>query len=241
LEAGLVGKGVAKMSVITISREFGSEGDTIAHKVAQSLNYHFVDQKFVGTILGQYGYVEFDKEYATLPTFWERFDAQREKNRDVMMKMLNQVIQAVAHHGNAVILGRSGFEVLGGFADVLHVRLQAPFSVRVKRIMKQQKIPFEQAEEMVKQNDKVRLAFVEEFYGIPWNSIQAFDLVISTDKISPDLATSWVIDAAKNLVTSFDGDKLTTVSIEVDRILANAVSEELGCSQVHRLIAETTL
>ena len=114
------------MSVITISREFGSDGDAIAHKVAQTLNYHFVDQKFIGTILEQYGYVEFDKEYANLPTFWERFDAQREKQRDVMVKMLNQVIQAVAHHGNAVILGRSGFEVLGGFADVLHIRCKPP-------------------------------------------------------------------------------------------------------------------
>jgi HD-like signal output (HDOD) protein len=72
------------MSVITISREFGSEGDTIAHQVAQSLNYHFVDQKFIGDILGQYGYVEFDKEFTTLPTFWERFDAQREKQRELM-------------------------------------------------------------------------------------------------------------------------------------------------------------
>ena len=85
------------MSVITISREFGSEGDAIARKVAQALDYHFVDQKFIGTILTQYGYVEFDKEFSSLPTFWERFDAQREKQRDVMANMLNQVIQA--HHG----------------------------------------------------------------------------------------------------------------------------------------------
>ena len=156
------------MSVITISREFGSEGDSIAHKVAQALGYHFVDQKFIGIILGQYGYVEFDKEYASLPTFWERFDAQREKERDVMVGMLNRVIQAVARHGNVVILGRSGFEVLSGFADVLHVRLQAPFLVRVRRVMSQQSIPFEQAEEIVKKSDKVRVAFVEEFYRVSW-------------------------------------------------------------------------
>src|SRR6266542_3575993 len=105
-------KGVATMSVITISREFGSEGDSIAQKVAQTLDYHFVDQKFIGTLLGQYGYVEFDKEYATLPTFWERFDAQREKQRDETVSMLNQAVQAIAHHGNVVLLGRSGFEIL---------------------------------------------------------------------------------------------------------------------------------
>ena len=222
------------MSVITISREFGSEGDYIAQKVAQTLNYHFVDQKFIGIILGQYGYVEFDKEYATLPTFWERFDAQREKQRDVMVKMLNQVIQAVAQHGNVVLLGRSGFDVLGGFADVFHVRLQAPFSVRVGRVMAQQKIPFEQAESVVKNNDKVRVAFVEEFYKVPWKSMHAFDLVISTGKILPDLATSWVIDVAKAPITSLETDKPTTDSIVVDRILAEAVSEVLKCNQTHR-------
>ena len=222
------------MSVITISREFGSEGDTIAHQVAQTLDYHFVDQKFIGIILGQYGYVEFDKEYATLPTFWERFDAQREKQRDVMVTMLNRVIQAVAHHGNVVILGRSGFEVLGGFADVLHVRLQAPFSVRARRVMAQQEITFEQAEAVVKKNDKVRVAFVEEFYRVSWNTIHAFDLVINTGKISPDLATRWLIDMTKASKTNLETDKPTTASIVVDRILAETVSDVLQCNQTHR-------
>jgi len=222
------------MSVITISREFGSEGDYIAQKVAQALNYHFVDREFIGSVLGQYGYVEFDKEYATLPTFWERFDAQRETQRDEMVKMLNQVIQAIAQHGNAVILGRSGFEVLAGFADILHVRLQAPFPVRMERVMAQQKIPIEQAEAVVKNSDKVRVAFVEEFYRVPWNAIHAFDLVVNTGKVSPDLATSWVINAAKAPVTSLEIDKPTTASIVVDRILAEVISAMLKCDQTHR-------
>ena len=222
------------MSVITISREFGSGGDTSAHQVAQTLGYHFVDQKFIGVILGQYGYVEFDKEYATLPTFWERFDAQRETQRDVMVIMLNQVVQAVAHHGNVVILGRSGFEVLGKFADVFHVRLQAPFPVRVQRVMAQQNIPFEQAEDLVKSNDKVRVSFVEEFYRVPWSSIHAFDLVINTGKVSSDLAATWIIDAVKNLEVNPEADNPIVASMEVDRILAEAVSDVLQCQKVHR-------
>ena len=222
------------MSVITISREFGSEGDAIARKVAQALDYHFVDQKFIGTILTQYGYVEFDKEFSSLPTFWERFDAQREKQRDVMANMLNQVIRAVAHHGHVVILGRSGFEVLGGFADVIHVRLQAPFPVRVGRVMEQQGLSFEQAETAVKESDKTRVAFVEEFYKIPWDSIHAFDMVLNTGKISLDLATNWLVDIAKVPVSSFEIDKPTTDSIVVDRILAETVSEVLNCDHAHR-------
>ena len=226
------------MSVITISREFGSGGDVIARQVAQALGCHFVDQKFVSKILGQYGYVEFDKEYASLPTFWERFDAQREKQRDVMMNMLNRVIRATAQHGNVVILGRSGFEILRDFSDVLHVRLQAPFPVRVKRIMEEQQISAEQAESMVKQNDKVRIAFIEEFYRVPWNAIHAFDLVINTGKIAPTTAINWIVDTAKASMTGLEEDKPTTASIDVDRILAEAISEELKCKQVHSVLPE---
>jgi cytidylate kinase len=221
------------MSVITISREFGSEGDLIARQVAQALNHHFVDRKLIGNVIGQYGYVEFDKEYATLPSFWERFDAQREKDRDTMVSLLNRVIQAVARHGNVVILGRSGFEVLRGFADVLHVRLQAPFIVRVQRVMAQQNLSPEDADALVRENDKVRVGFVEEFYRVSWNSIQSFNLVIDTGRITPDAATKMIVDAAENLDTTLSVDAPSVTSIEVDRIMAESVSEVLECQTVH--------
>ena len=221
------------MSVVTVSREFGSEGDALAHKVAQRLGYHFVDKKFIGHILGQYGYVEFNKEYETLPGFWERFDAQRGKQRDVTVKMLNQVIEAVAHHGDVVILGRSGFEVLGKFADVLHVRVQAPLGVRIGRIMEKHNSSFDQAEEMVKANDKVRVAFVEEFYKVPWKAVDAFDLVVNTGKISPEIAVEWIVEAVRSRVHYEVITTPVTTDIEVDHILANAISETLECYQSH--------
>ena len=65
------------MSVITISREFGSEGDTIAEKVAQALGYHLVDKAVIGSLLSQYGLVEFEKDYDVLPGFRERFSARK--------------------------------------------------------------------------------------------------------------------------------------------------------------------
>ena len=130
------------MTVITISREFGNVGDDIGERIAQRLGYHFVDKEFVGAVLSEYGLIDFDSEFETLPGFWERFDAQRGKHRDLMVSVLNQVVQAVARHGDVVIRGRSGFAILAGFADVLHVRLQAPLSVRVEQVMAQQQTRF---------------------------------------------------------------------------------------------------
>ena len=139
----------------------------------------------------------------------------------------------MARHGDVVIRGRSGFAILEGFADVLHVRLQAPLSVRVEHVMAQQQMTAEQAAASVKDGDEVRRSFVEEFYGVPWDAIQAFDLVINTGKIPPDLAMTWVIDAAKRLALSPATGKPTTSSIEVDSVLAQAVSDELRCQTAH--------
>ena len=217
------------MAVITISRDFGSEGDNIAEKTAQTLDYHFVDKEFFSMVLSKYGLIEFDREYDALPNFWEKFD----KSRDDVVDMLNRVVRAVAQHGNVVILGRSGFEVLKEFADIVHVRLQAPIPVRITRVMSELKLPFEQAEKFVKENDKVHMAFVQENYKMPWDAIHAFDLVVNTGKISPDLATSWLVDAVKALRVIPDPNKPLASSIEVDNILKTTVSDALKCKSIH--------
>lgn len=221
------------MPAITISREYGSEGEPIAERIAQTLGYHLVDKEFLGALLDQYGLVDFDEEYDALPGFWDRFSADRGKRRAVMVDMLNRAMRAVAHHGDVVILGRSGFAALGGFADVLHVRIQAPFSVRVGRVMAQRQLTADQAETAVKESDRVRAAFVEEFYGVPWGAAHAFDLVIDTSAISPILAVTWVVDAVKALASRPKTGLPSTRAIEVEATLAKAVRDQLGCEEEH--------
>ena len=100
--------------------------------------------------------------------------------------------------------------------------------------MAQQELSFEEAESLVKNSDNVRVAFVEEFYKVPWESLHAFDMVINTGKISPDQAVNWIVAAEQAPVTSLEIEKPTSTTIEVDRILEEAVSEELNCAQPHR-------
>jgi cytidylate kinase len=222
------------MSVITISREFGSEGEYIAEKVAKALSYHCVDKDFFATILKEYGLVEFDAEYDAMPGFWDKtVNAHRFERRDEVVHMLNRTIRAVAQHGNVVILGRSGFEVLAQFADTLHVRLQAPIQVRVARVMKEMKIPQEEAEDFLKANDKVHIVFTQEYYQLPWDAIHAFDLVINSSKISPDLAVTCLVDAVKALGGFQEPGKPALSSLEIDPILKKSVSDALKCTMTH--------
>src|SRR5512142_654049 len=137
------------MSVITISREFGSEGGYIAEKAAQSLGYHLADKTTMKNVLVQYGFVEFDEQYNADLNFWARFDQRTTE----MVDMLNRVIRALAWHGNVVVVGRGSFALLGGLADVITVRIQAPLPLRVERVMIKHNIPDrEQAEALVTEN-----------------------------------------------------------------------------------------
>ena len=218
------------MSVITISREFGSQGDYIAQKVAQALGYHLVDKTTMEKVLIQYGFVEFEQEYDTARGFWARFDARTTQ----MVDMLNRTIRAVGRHGNVVILGRGGFAVLGGYTDVLNVRLQASLPIRVARVMTQQNIAEpDRAEALVKENDKVQAAFLESFYNVRWDTASAFDLVVDTGRVSPELTAGWLIDAMRVLQDQKGGDEHTTRAIQVEAVLASVISSVLGCEVAH--------
>ena len=220
------------MTVITISREYGSGGDQLAEKVAQSLGYHLVDKAFVSAVLCQYGLTEFDSEYEKQPGFWEGFDTEKAERRETMVRMLNQVVRAVARHGNVVILGRSGYAILAGLADVLHVRLQAPLDDRIELVRNATNVSLLEATALVKENDKMRKAFVESFYRVPWESALTFDIALNTSRVPVNVATDWVIQAAKLPPRNLD-IRMTTKQLEVDAVMQQTVSEKLKCAIEH--------
>jgi cytidylate kinase len=223
------------MPVMTISREYGSMGGDLARSVAQLLGYHLADKTTIGIILSQYGLVEFDAEYDSSPNFWARFDARKEQRREMIVEMLNRVVLTLAQHGDVIILGRGSFAVLGKYADVLNVRIQALLPVRIQRVMAEQKITdLLQAEALLKENDHVRASFIETYYGLHWDAAGSFDVVIDTSKVPIELATTWLVQAMNSLKhRKLVSDCLTT-AIAVDPVLALAVASELKCHIRHK-------
>ena len=59
-------------------------------------------------------------------------------------------------------------------------------------------------------------------------------MVIDTGKIIPDLAVTWLADAAKSMQARTAGEVRTTSTFEVDQILASAVSAVLKCQETHK-------
>jgi cytidylate kinase len=219
------------MAVITISGEYGSEASEIAGRVAAALNYHYVDSVLIEKILDEYGLVEFKEMYESMPSLLSRFDEVNNRMKD----MLDRVLRALGQHGNVVIRGRGGFAVLGGLADVLTVRTQAPVTVRAQRVMAREQIDdLVKATDMVQHYDRVRSAFVESAYNdVVWNSADAFNLVIDTGKIPLALAVDWIIEAHQAVALREAGSESTARDLTVDEVLAQVVNAKLKCAIAH--------
>ena len=221
------------MAVITISREIYSVGSYIGEKTAEALGYHFAGKNTIEKVFLEHGLFEFKKVYKSTEGFWSRF----EDMRATTIEFLKQVILALASHGNMVIVGRGAFAVLGGFTDVLNVRLQAPFAIRAKRAMEAEKIPnLAKAEAFLRESDRARDAFVESFYNVRLEDAapQAFDLAVNTGKVSPETVMAWLVEAHKALKEREKVIGPTTSTSVVEPDLASTVSEVLGCHVVHR-------
>jgi cytidylate kinase len=225
------------MSVVTISRELGSEGSLVAEKAARSLGYHLADESTIETMLRGYGIVEFDQEYRSIPGFWDSFSSEKTEERDAFLNMLNRSLQALANHGDVVIVGRGGFAILEGMPGVLNVRIQAPLSLRIERAEAFDAAPAaeepRQAERLVTGNDRIQKEFVKSVYGMSWDAADAFDLVIDTGKIAPDLAASMIARAARALPAPDSGSAAFVPEFQVDDVLASAVQDVLDCKRKH--------
>src|SRR5690348_851907 len=173
------------MSVITISRQLGSGGEEIARQVAASLGYEFVDKRTTDAIFRQYGLTRFDELYSSVPSFLDLLNG----DNLVLVAMANEIIEAVAQRGNVVIVGRAGFAVLAGLADVLHVRIEAPLADRVQRVMQREgPTDADAATELVRQDDEVHSKYIQRFYNKQWDDPANFDLVLDTGTVPMDAA-----------------------------------------------------
>jgi cytidylate kinase len=211
------------MTTITISRELGSEGREIARQVAATLGYSFVDKQIIEGVFRRYGLTKFDDLYTSAPGFWDVANA----NNLLIVAMLNETMEALAQRGRVVIMGRGGFASLNQYADVLNVRIQAPFSVRVERVLAREKLfGRQQAEYRVRADDNARKKFIKMFYNREWDVETYFNLVIDTSAVSKGMAVNWIIEAARSLdQKDFGPETLTAQQARVDPVLLDAITE----------------
>lgn len=211
------------MTVVTISREFGSGGTEIAARVCSLLGYTYFDKQYIIRAATQAGLTEqdaldFREESSQARTFVEQLlmpgppltaeMAVRGEEHALSVALLDSdrcltLVQAAIHatykNGNAVIVGRGGQAVLQRLPGVLHVLVQAPMPARILRIQEMEKVDLETAYQMAVQHDKKTMRYLERVFGIKWDDPLLYHLVINTGKWDLEAAAQLIVYAARQV------------------------------------------
>ncbi len=205
------------MAVITLSRQLESGGDEVARLLCEKLGYQYFDKRAmvqVGQELGMaasvvQSAVDFKPAAKGLlerwfgstqrltggdPSSWT-FTARSDALQDLTIANLMDIITAGYKKGNVVIVGRGGMAALQNKPDVLHVRIQAPQALRVKRLQEHEKLTQEEAQKRIRERDLSDVEWIKRYFGLDSHEPSLFDLIINTAKVTPAEAADLVIKA----------------------------------------------
>ncbi len=203
------------MTVITISREYGSGGNHIASLLCDQLGYRFFDKNLMAQIgapqelrlaLARAGSAsEVRDEHSALWRFFRNLQASSpvgmqegsEPNEVLPADVVERAIRLAYDDDNVVIIGRGGQMVLRGKPNAFHVRIVAPIERRVETVAKYDGLPLDAARNRVVAHDKTAAAYIRDTYRADLTDPKLYDLVINTERLTWECAATTIATALK--------------------------------------------
>jgi CMP/dCMP kinase len=206
------------MPVVTISRQYGAGGSSVAALVAAGIGAEVLDKKLIEQVAAklalQPSEVEDEVErprtafeslirsFSTLepgmgagwaPPYPDPlFDPRKE-----IIALTEQQIHEAANGGNVVIVGRGAGFVLKNLPGVMRVYLWAPNPVRVKTLVGRFGYSEAEAAKRMHETDSNRAAYVRQLYGRNWTDPEAYDLTVNTGRIGYEATAQMILGALK--------------------------------------------
>ncbi|TNF50524.1 MAG: cytidylate kinase-like family protein [Deltaproteobacteria bacterium] len=207
------------MAIITISREMGSGGIPVAHKVAEKLGYQLIDGEMIMAAAEAYGLSAEAVEQADEkpPHFVDTLDSKQFLD----LHLIELIILEAALKGNVVIYGRGGQDLLKDVNSVLRTRIIAPFEDRVERWAEREWLDPDRARYLVRKSDQQRAGFIKYYFDRDWDDSVHYDLVINTQRLSEDKAVEVICDSVKD--ENLEGVKASGKKLLTDLILRKKV------------------
>ena len=196
-------------SIITVSRQFGSGGRTIAKAVANELGFDYYDKELIKKVAEQTdfdpAYIEEMGEYApgkTLFSFSPAFSGSPHvmggmSAYDYLWVVQRKVILDIAEKGSCVIVGRCADYILKDREDCLNVFVCAPMDFRAERIVRLYGESEKKPVERLKSKDARRSANYKHFTGLEWGDCLNYDLTLNSAKLGIEKCTEIITRIAR--------------------------------------------
>lgn len=176
--------------IVTISREFGSGGQTIGKKLAEELSIPCYDSELIQKIAQQSGFAESYVQSVdeTTPNGYmaSLFSANRlfgPTNEDYLWEIQRKVILELAEKHSCVIVGRCADYILREVADCLTVFIHADVEYRAKRIVEVYGERETSPEERIREKDKRRAAYHRFYTDMKWGYAKNYQVSLDSGKL----------------------------------------------------------
>ena len=199
------------MAVITISRQFGSGGQTLGKKIAEKLNYPFADNEIIQMVAKEANvspqWVEnIEKEAGTkLSRILSKMVSQKWIDRvladergyideKIYLDYLVLIIAKIADEGDVVILGRGSQYILNDHPDAYHILLIDEKESRVNFMEKHYNLSKKKALQVVNFEDRRRVSLYKRLGKIDYDDPTLYHMVLNMNRIDMDTALKLACD-----------------------------------------------
>ncbi len=202
-----------KNYVITIARQYGSQGRDIGQELSKALGYKYYDRDLISmaaeksgmdkSILGAADEKAANSLLYTLAlgssVYAHGVDHINVPLNDKLYIVQSNIINDIYASGEgSVIVGRCADYVLGDKDRVVRVFISADFDSRVQVVAKRSAVTEAKAKDLIIKTDKRRANYYNYYTGKKWGKIENYDLIINSAKTGIDGAVK-VIKAFLNI------------------------------------------
>ncbi len=183
--------------VITIGRQYGSNGHKIAEKLSERLGIHYYDKELI-KIAGEMKNITYeellkvDEKRSNPWRYPVEDDVQMEKQfrfepmNDVLFYTQVDVIRSLAEKEDCIIVGRCANDILRDFDNCKSIFVHAPLEKRIENVMQRTSVDHKEAALLIKRMDKQRRYYYNYFTDKKWEDMSQYDLAINSGTMSED-------------------------------------------------------
>lgn len=202
-------EGGERRRAITISRQAGSGGHTVAEKVrgllqlqepADSCPWTVFDRNLVQKVLAEHNlptslakFMPEDRISEIADTLDELFGLHPPSW--LLVRQTAETILHLAELGNVIVIGRGANVITSRLDYVFNVRLVGSLEQRVKRMQESEHLTSKEALELVQRQDLGRRRYLKKYFNKDIDDAVLYHLVLNTDLVACDEAAGLIVNA----------------------------------------------
>jgi len=200
--------------IVTIARQYGSNGREVGQKLAEISGYRFYDKDLI-TMAAQKSGLSTDALHSadekaansllyTLALgssmYHHGIDHINMPINDKLFVLQSDIIKEIAAgEEGAIIVGRCADYVLSENPRLIRLFLYSDFDDRVQNIMKKHDLSQSAARDLIIKTDKRRSNYYSYYTGEKWGKIDRYDLAVSTAKLGIDGTAALIAEYLQRL------------------------------------------